>query len=154
MAETSSKRDIGFLYYWNEKRFIILKEGKFTIGRTEGDLTIEKDPALSRKHCLFDGKIREVTVTDLKSRNGVWINGTRVRAETPILLNEGDWIQVGRMNLFFTPTQTIPDITRTSMIPGIGSTTGSVSKTLMEEPEPPKGTGVKRIERPTPKRKS
>ncbi|XP_067098528.1 E3 ubiquitin-protein ligase rnf8 isoform X1 [Osmerus mordax] len=51
---------------------------------------------ISRFHCLFrqrqDG---EWTVTDKKSLNGVWVNGTRILAERPHHLFQGDSIKLG-----------------------------------------------------------
>lgn len=51
---------------------------------------------ISRIHCLFkkngDG---EWTVTDNKSLNGVWINGSRIPAGNPFLLKQGDSVRLG-----------------------------------------------------------
>uniref|UniRef100_A0A8C1Y594 E3 ubiquitin-protein ligase CHFR n=1 Tax=Cyprinus carpio TaxID=7962 RepID=A0A8C1Y594_CYPCA len=51
---------------------------------------------ISRIHCVFkrndDG---EWTVTDNKSLNGVWINGSRIPAGNPFLLKQGDSVRLG-----------------------------------------------------------
>ena len=125
-----------YLYFWEQKTFIIVDKPEFILGRVEGNFVNSKDPALSRKHCAFRTDASETTITDLGSQNGVWINGQRIRPNQPMRLNEGDWIQVGRMRLFFTFTQTIPDVTSTGMVPNIlgGDVSPSVSKTISEKP--------------------
>ncbi len=70
-----------------------LKDGENTIGRTEGDILLAKDPQVSRRHAiitLFQGRI---TVTDLGSTNGTWVNGVRV-TESPF--KPGDVLSLGQ----------------------------------------------------------
>uniref|UniRef100_A0A3B5KXS9 E3 ubiquitin-protein ligase CHFR n=1 Tax=Xiphophorus couchianus TaxID=32473 RepID=A0A3B5KXS9_9TELE len=51
---------------------------------------------ISRLHCSFRQKEDgQWTVTDKKSLNGVWVNGERIPAEQPHLLQLGDSIQLG-----------------------------------------------------------
>ena len=40
---SKSKVSSAFLYFWNEKRFIVLDKGSFTVGRAQGDLVNAKD---------------------------------------------------------------------------------------------------------------
>lgn len=51
---------------------------------------------ISRNHCVFkyndDGRW---TVTDNKSLNGVWVNGSRIPAANPFLLHQGDSVRLG-----------------------------------------------------------
>ena len=63
-----------------------------TIGRTEGaDLTLS-DPQVSREHCRLR-RVREgVEVHDLKSRNGTFVDGSRV---TRAVLGDGSRLTVG-----------------------------------------------------------
>ncbi len=50
-------------------------------------------PSVSRKHCELKVSSGSVKLRDLGSSNGTYVNGSRVKAETP--LSPGDRIQVG-----------------------------------------------------------
>lgn len=68
------------------------------VGRGVGSDLQFDDDSVSRSHARFviaterDGTTR-VTVEDLDSRNGTWVNGTSISAVTP--LSEGDRITLG-----------------------------------------------------------
>ncbi len=66
----------------------------FTIGRKEGnDLIIDDDPQVSSKHCRFElGRAGEVKLIDLRSTNGVKVDGKPVKE---LLLQDKMRIQVG-----------------------------------------------------------
>lgn len=78
---------------------IDLYRGITLIGRSpECQVTIE-DPLVSRQHArivIDDGGAR---VEDLKSRNGVKVNGKAVRE--PVSLREGDRVRIGTQELVF-----------------------------------------------------
>jgi pSer/pThr/pTyr-binding forkhead associated (FHA) protein len=62
------------------------------IGRgTQANVTIDSS-LLSRRHVLFRRNGPELTLSDLESQNGVYVNG--VKASFAVL-HEGDTIQVG-----------------------------------------------------------
>jgi DNA-binding NtrC family response regulator len=66
--------------------------GTVTIGRDDqNDLAI-RDAALSRRHCVVTASQDAVTITDLQSRNGVFVNGSPV---TERALADGDQIRIG-----------------------------------------------------------
>jgi pSer/pThr/pTyr-binding forkhead associated (FHA) protein len=70
----------------------------FTIGRSDTcELTIDDDTLMSRRHATFVVRGELVTVEDLDSRNGVFVNGARVRGPSPLAL--GDRIVVGSQEL-------------------------------------------------------
>ena len=52
------------------------------------------DDGISRQHAIIRVDGESVVVEDLQSRNGTYVNGLRVT--TPVLVKEGDKIQVGR----------------------------------------------------------
>ena len=60
-------------------RQIALRTGETVIGRRKGCQVRLGDARVSREHCriTFDG--RQVTVADLDSANGTYVNGKRVR---------------------------------------------------------------------------
>jgi hypothetical protein len=52
-------------------------------------------PAISRHHAVFQVEDDTLTVTDLGSLNGTWVNGQRLAARVPVTLAPHDTIQVG-----------------------------------------------------------
>jgi DNA-binding winged helix-turn-helix (wHTH) protein len=98
-------------YLVSDQREMPLMEGANVIGRAE-DATIQVDsPGVSRYHArivLSDGG---ATLADAESKNGTYLNGTRLPAAAP--LADGDEIRIGRVVLTFrvasatSPTQTV-----------------------------------------------
>ena len=84
----------------NEK--IILSNLPLIIGRGKiyGTYTLS-DQAISGSHASFDNKDGQYVVTDLSSTNGTKLNGTRLVANKPYLISDGDIIQLGRINFAF-----------------------------------------------------
>lgn len=69
------------------------------IGREDSvDIQI-RDPFVSTRHCRVEKRGGQFWVRDLRSRNGTFINGTRVKEG---LLQDGDRIRVGEMELIFS----------------------------------------------------
>ncbi len=70
----------------------ILNE-EFLLGRgTDCDLRLH-DNAVSRHHCLIRVRGGELSLADLGSSNGTYLNGTRVLSQTA--LQTGDEIRIG-----------------------------------------------------------
>ncbi|HEY1414112.1 MAG TPA: FHA domain-containing protein, partial [Rhodopila sp.] len=71
-----------------------------TIGRTDHPGQIAYDhPAVSRRHVAFDVANGSVTVRDLGSTNGTFVNGTRIDRPRP--LTQGDRVDIGPFQLTF-----------------------------------------------------
>jgi pSer/pThr/pTyr-binding forkhead associated (FHA) protein/tRNA A-37 threonylcarbamoyl transferase component Bud32 len=72
---------------------------EFTIGRAEsGDGRLGDDPELSRRHArLTRGTGGQLTIEDLGSANGTWVNGIAIGE--PQALEEGDSVRVGKTTL-------------------------------------------------------
>ncbi len=66
--------------------------GEVVIGREDAGLTIE-DAEMSRRHAVVRVSGSAVEIEDLGSRNGTYVNGTRITGMTR--LNGGDSIKVG-----------------------------------------------------------
>jgi pSer/pThr/pTyr-binding forkhead associated (FHA) protein len=64
---------------------------KLEIGREGCDLNFRDDIYLSAKHCVVEQQGGRFTVTDLKSKNGVYV---RLKTEQP--LAHGDYLLIGR----------------------------------------------------------
>src|SRR4051812_45970119 len=67
-----------------------------TIGRTEGNDLILNHPSVSRKHARLENREDKWWIVDLKSTNGVKVNGNLV-TEAPV--HAGDKIHIGSVQL-------------------------------------------------------
>jgi pSer/pThr/pTyr-binding forkhead associated (FHA) protein len=76
-----------------------IAEGDLTLGRAK-DCTISiADARLSRRHSELRCQGRQVTVCDLGSTNGTFVNGNRIHQAHP--LQDGDRVQVGPFEFLF-----------------------------------------------------
>jgi hypothetical protein len=72
-----------------------LKDGETTIGRApENDICIA-DNSISRQHARITRRGDQFFVEDLRSRNGTWIHGERIRPNDPFPLAEGILFAIG-----------------------------------------------------------
>lgn len=81
-----------------------LSKTPITAGRIKtNDIVIVGDTAVSREHCCFeiDSTTRELSVRDLGSSNGTYVNGKTV-GQTPLVLKPGDQIQVGATLMIYS----------------------------------------------------
>ena len=69
-----------------------------TVGRSSPAEARVKDENLSRRHFLIEHKGGDYVIRDLNSRNGTWLRGRRVFAET---LRHNDLIVAGRTRFRF-----------------------------------------------------
>ncbi len=67
-----------------------------TVGRNPRADFVVDSPLLSRVHCRLSATDTELTVEDLQSTNGTYVNGERVR-QAP--LQDGDRLRLGRFEL-------------------------------------------------------
>lgn len=54
---------------------------------------------VSREHCVLDMAAGRLQVTDLGSVNGTFINGTRLTANAPQILKNGDELTLGSLSM-------------------------------------------------------
>lgn len=84
-----------------------LSDGRYTIGRSD-DCHIQIDePTISRHHAHIDVAGDQVSVEDLASRNGLFVNGKRL---TKGMLRPGDCLGVGSIELTLTETTSLKDL--------------------------------------------
>jgi hypothetical protein len=85
-----------------------LKVGVNTIGRlSDNDVPIP-DPYLSRRHCaILVHAAGNCEIYDVASKNGTFINGTRIEGRTP--LNSGDEIRMCDRQYIFLRREEIKD---------------------------------------------
>jgi pSer/pThr/pTyr-binding forkhead associated (FHA) protein len=77
---------------------------QITIGRDVFNSLSLQDPELSRSHAIIFEQDREVIIKDLKSRNGVYVNGDKI-SETTLL--PGHEIILGGTVLIYDPPETL-----------------------------------------------
>jgi pSer/pThr/pTyr-binding forkhead associated (FHA) protein len=79
-----------------QRREIAITKEEFLIGRgSDCDLRLGVS-AVSRHHCLIRSCNGEVTLADLGSANGTFVNGQRLRSQT--MLRHGDEIAIGNFH--------------------------------------------------------
>lgn len=69
---------------------------ELSVGRTEGNDLVLNHPSVSRKHARFEPRNEQWWIVDLRSTNGVKVNGNLV---TEAEVNPGDKILVGSVQL-------------------------------------------------------
>lgn len=80
-----------------QRHDIELVPGAFLIGRSADCQLSLDDPLVSRRHALLLVTEDSVSVRDLDSRNGVFVNGTRIQGERQ--LSPGDTVTIGSQHL-------------------------------------------------------
>jgi pSer/pThr/pTyr-binding forkhead associated (FHA) protein len=104
-------------------RSISLKNGRLLIGRAEDCDVRPLGEAVSRRHCAVIAEGGGVTVEDLKSRNGTYVNGVRIA--TKITVADGDIVRVGPLELKVS-----------CVVPAAAPVVDDVSRWLMADDEP------------------
>ena len=76
-----------------------LSLGQFVIGRAaECQLSLD-DPLVSRRHALMLARDNRVTIQDLGSANGTFINGRVLEPKTEYRVHDRDRLRLGRLEL-------------------------------------------------------
>jgi len=70
-----------------------LAQGENPVGRKEGSILLPEDAQVSRRHCIIVWGEEGLTLRDLGSTNGSWVNGEPV---TEMRLHPGDIIALGQ----------------------------------------------------------
>lgn len=78
-----------------------LPHSHITLGRSPSNTYILEFQGISREHLKLEISEKEVTLIDLGSRNGTYVNNKRVHKRT--VLNKGDVIKIGVIALKFIP---------------------------------------------------
>jgi transcriptional regulator with GAF, ATPase, and Fis domain len=78
-----------------------------TFGRDASNDLHPADLSLSRRHCAFMVDDDRVTITDLDSMNGTFVNGVPVKAKA---LEHGDQVKIGESVFLFLQRETAPAV--------------------------------------------
>lgn len=82
-------------FFLAHKDQLIRINTKTVIGRSSGDVVLEDDSLLSSVHCEITPMLMEVSIKDLDSTNGVYINKQKIIPNTNFKLNVGDVVKIG-----------------------------------------------------------
>jgi class 3 adenylate cyclase len=87
-----------------EPKSIALTPGKLTLGRAATNALVIEDVSASRQHAeiAFDAAANAITLTDLNSTNGTYLNHQRVLGA--VRLNHEDLIRIGQVIMHLTRT--------------------------------------------------
>ncbi|MCH8333383.1 FHA domain-containing protein [Candidatus Sumerlaeota bacterium] len=77
-------------------------EGELTVGREVTNTLSLQGTEISRKHAVIEEQGDQIIIRDLDSRNGVYVNGDRIKVQA---LKEGDEIVLGSTILIFNPAE-------------------------------------------------
>ena len=105
-------------------RTIAIKRNTLLIGRAEECDVRPLSEEVSRRHCAVHVGPAEVWVEDLGSRNGTFVNGTKITGKTQV--KDGDIIRVGSLELKVSCTEPAAK----------AGTDGDVSRWLMADDKP------------------
>jgi pSer/pThr/pTyr-binding forkhead associated (FHA) protein len=81
----------------HEGKEIGISSEKFLVGRSESCQLRPKSESVSRKHCIIVLRDNRVLVQDLKSRNGTFVNDTRLPVDKAKVLKGGDELRIGKL---------------------------------------------------------
>jgi predicted component of type VI protein secretion system len=109
-------------------RSITLKHGKILIGRAEECDIRPLGEEVSRRHCAVVEEAGAVTVEDLKSRNGTYVNGAKISAKVTVA--DGDIVRVGPLEL------KVSCAAPAAAAPATAASMDEVSRWLMADDEP------------------
>jgi len=82
-----------------EERSVTLTQGDNVIGREAAAAVCIDSHTVSRRHAVVHVDGDGVAIEDLRSKNGTKVNGVSIR--TPVILNDGDRIEVGGVKIVF-----------------------------------------------------
>lgn len=127
-----------------EGRPVVLPEGETQLGRSRGCALPLKDPAVSRHHAVVTARSGRVTIADLNSSNGTFVNGSRLMAATDVL--DGDQVTLGEtvIVLRIHPQAEAGDgdvevVEREEGVP-VGDVLARISLAGAQAPTPPSGS--------------
>jgi len=96
----------------DERGKSIALDGELVIGRSSAELPgLRADTEISRVHArIWRTERGELMVEDLGSRNGTFLNGSRINC--PRLLQPGDWLRAGRTTMELVGDEAPPEAPR------------------------------------------
>ncbi len=78
-----------------------LAQGESLLGRAPNCAVVVPLEGVSRQHCAFSVSNRSVSIRDLGSKNGTWVNGERTPPHQPVALSNGAVLHTGDASFKF-----------------------------------------------------
>lgn len=98
LPEHSGAVEAAFRLLWGGRE-ISLTPGKNLLGRSRESVAWIDDPSISRRHAVIEISADHVSIHDLGSRNGTFVDGRRINERET--LKDGDPITLGRVPMVF-----------------------------------------------------
>ena len=99
IAPTDKARRTSIARLYDDTRLYALRDGENIIGKdAQCDVRIAAS-GVSGRHARIDVLAETTTITDLRSKNGTWLNGRRIEKQEE--LRDGDQVRVGVAMLTF-----------------------------------------------------
>jgi pSer/pThr/pTyr-binding forkhead associated (FHA) protein len=76
---------------------LLLTEGSYLLGRDASCHILLDDAKVSRRHARINVRGEQVSIDDLGSMNGLYVNGVRLTGSQPLF--DGDWLTAGAEEL-------------------------------------------------------
>jgi len=130
------------VYKGTEPGTVLAVTGEQTVGREADNSVHLPDSRISRHHAAIRPLDRYVTVVDLGSANGTFVNGRRLHQFVPQPLYEGDEVGIGDYRFVFHSEGRDPDQSRmrasrpTIMVPGVAGRqvpAGTLSMVMLKD---------------------
>lgn len=89
--------------FWPDGLFktYLLNDANISIGRSSGNTIALDTDTISRYHLTIARKDGEVTITDLESVNGTFIDGVKIKENQPHQVYGGEEIQIGELRVIY-----------------------------------------------------
>lgn len=91
------------MFLYSRDRVWQIGEEKLTFGRHARNQVLLNDRYVSQFHAVMKYQGQDLTIRDLNSRNGVYINGKKTEIA---VLKDGDKIQIGKQLFWISDNQT------------------------------------------------
>jgi sigma-B regulation protein RsbU (phosphoserine phosphatase) len=96
-----------------KKKTVLLEGNQWTVGRSrDNDFGYPEDSGLSRQHFALHRHESSWSISDLGSKNGTFLNGTRLNSPQP--LAAGDRVTASQLTFVFQPNS--PEIPQVSIV--------------------------------------
>ena len=117
----------------NDGREIAIAVPRFIIGRGETAHLRPASDLVSREHCAIEVNEDQVTIFDLDSRNGTFVNGNQLTQ--PHIARSGDSVRIGRLQfqLMIDPAKAAAKKPKVNGVVDAAARTASTKKASLED---------------------
>lgn len=104
--------------YWPDGKFetFSLVDNSISIGRSTGNTIPLETDTISRYHVSITLEDQRVSITDMDSANGTYVDGVRIESNDPRELRGGEEIQIGHLRMIYHAAEDIPTLPMNAMV--------------------------------------